>query len=200
MTPRITRVLAMAVPVAFLCSLGLAGPASAASCGASGSTTEVHAGDLRIYRLGGGVWVCSTLYGRHIRLSSHATRVNRYARPSRQTFAYAIAAGGPSGLFASRNLKTGALLRAHTAGGFTSVTVDRLVARADGAIAYIYSWIGDNTHDAGDNVEKVDKAGFHALDGDCVLCGNSIDTSFLRIVGSTVQWKDDSVIRTASFR
>jgi hypothetical protein len=126
--------------------------------------------------------------------------VDRYARPSRQTFAYAIADGGPSGLFASRNLRTGALLRAHTVSGFTSVTVDRLVALADGSIAYIYSWIGSNTHDAGDTVEKVERAGFHTLDGDCVLCGNSVDTSFLRIVGSTVQWKDDSMIRTAPFR
>ncbi len=182
------------------CSLVLAGNASAASCSANGSTTEVHKGDLRIYRLAHSVWVCSTLYGRHSRLANHATQVDRYVRPSRQTFAYAIADGGPTGLFGSRNLKTGALLRAHTVSALTSVTVDRLVALADGSIAYIYSWIGSNTHDAGDTVERVDRTGFAMLDGDCVLCGNTIDTSFLRVVGSKVQWKDNSMIRSARFR
>jgi hypothetical protein len=200
MRHRVTRVLAMAFPLVLLFSLGLAGEASAASCSASGSTTLAHHGDLRIYRLGPGVWVCSTFYGKHIRLSNHATHVSLYVRPSRRTFAYAIAEGGPTGLFGSRDLKTGALLHAHTPSAETAVTADRLVALADGSIAYIYSWVGANTHDAGDTVEKVDKHGFSTLDSDCVLCGNSIDTSLLRIVGGTVEWRDNSAIRTAPFR
>jgi hypothetical protein len=200
MRHRVSRVLAVAVPLVLLFSLASAGEASAASCSASGSTTLAHHGDLRIYRVGQGVWVCSTFFGKHIRLSAHATQVNLFVRPSRRTFAYAIAEGGPSGLFASRDLKTGALLHAHRPSAETAVTADRLVALGDGAIAYIYSWVGSNSHDAGDTVEKVDKHGFGTLDSDCVLCGNSIDTSFLRIVGGTVEWKDNSAIRTAPFR
>jgi hypothetical protein len=199
MTRRLTGV-ALAVSLALMTSFALATEASAASCRAPGSTTLVHQGDLRIYRLGNSVWVCSTLYGRRIRLAQHATRVKLWKRPSRRTFAYAIAEGGPTGIFGSRDVKTGALLRSHVASAQTSVTADRLVGKRDGSIAYIYSWIGSNTHDAGNTVEKVDQTGFHRLDSDCVLCGNLIDTSFLRVVGSTVKWKDNSVVHTALFR
>jgi hypothetical protein len=155
--------------------------------------TQVRSGDLRIYRLNQSVWVCSTRYGHRIRLAAHTTRVDLYTRPNVTTFAYAIAGGGPTGIFGSRNLKTGVLVRGHTVPAtYTSVISDRLVARSDGSIAYIYSWIGSNTHDAGN-------AGFKALDSDCVLCGNQIDTSFLRIVGNTVEWKDNSMVRSAPF-
>jgi hypothetical protein len=199
MTGRLTLV-ALAVSLALMISPALAARVSPASCGAPGSTTLVHRGDLRIYRQGSAVWVCSTLYGHRIRLAQHATQVSLWTRPSRRTFAYAVAEGGPRGVFGSRDLKTGALLRGHVASADTSVTADQLVARADGSIAYIYSWIGGDTHDADNTVQKVDRTGFRGLDGDCVLCGNMIDTSFLRVVGSTVEWKDNSTVHSASFR
>jgi hypothetical protein len=199
MTRRLTGI-ALAVWLALMVSPALAARVSAVSCAVPGSTTLVQRDDLRIYHLNSAVWVCSTLYGHRIRLAQHATQVNLWTRPSRRTFAYAIAEGGPTGIFGSRDLKTGALLRGHVASAQTSVTADRLVARRNGSIAYIYSWIGSNTHDAGNTVEKVDLTGFRRLDSDCVLCGNVINTSFLHVVGSTVEWEDDSMVHSASFR
>lgn len=196
MKSRLTGVVTLAV----LSSLALAGQASAASCGAVGSTTLVHQNDLRIYRLADSVWVCSTLYGRHIRLAHFETNVDQWRRPSRRTFAYAIAGGGEIGIFGANDLKTGALLHRHVTASFTQVTVDRLIARRDGSIAYIFSWIGSNTHDAGNKVQKADTTGFHVLDSDCVLCGNQIDTSFLKSVGNTVEWMDNSTVQTAPFQ
>jgi hypothetical protein len=192
--------LALAIPLGLIGSLAFSGQAHAASCAVKGSVTEVRKGDLRIYRVGHSQWVCSTLYGHRIRVARNAPRVDIYRGPGRQTFAYAIATGGPIGIFGSRNLKTGALLRGHkVAGRYISVTAHALVAKRDGSIAYIYSWIGSNTHDAGDTVEKVDKTGYHTLESACLLCGEDINESFLRIVGSTVRWKDGSVVRSAPF-
>jgi hypothetical protein len=200
MKRRVTGVLTLAVSLALLSSLVLASQASAASCAAAGSTTLVHQGDLRIYRLGNSVWVCSTFYGRHIRLARFETQVDRWRRPSRRTFAYAIAGGGEIGIFGASDLKTGVRLRRHVTASFTQVNVDRLVARRDGSIAYIFSWIGSNTHDAGNKVQKVDQTGFQGLDSDCVLCANQINTSFLKIVGSTVEWMDNSMTQSAPFQ
>jgi hypothetical protein len=189
---------ALAVWLSLMSFLAFAGQASAASCAVSGSTTQVVRGDLRIYRVGNSAWVCSTLFGRHIRLTQHRPHVDLWKRPSRRTFAYAFGNGVPTAIFGSRDLKTGAVLHHHFVNsGFNSVTADRLVARRDGSIAYIYSWIGSNTHDAGNTVEKVDTAGFHMLDGDCVLCSNQINTSFLRIVGNMVEWMDNSMTKSA---
>ena len=190
--------LALVIPLAVIAPLTFSGQALAASCAVKGSVTQVRKGDLRIYRLGQNVWVCSTLYGHRIRLARRATHVDLYRRPARKTFAYAIADGGLRGVFGSRNLKTGALLRGHVvAGTYISVSAHSLVAKRDGSIAYIYSWVGGNSKDQGHTVEKVDATGFHTLDYACLLCGDYIDPAFLRIVGSTVQWMDHSMLRSA---
>jgi hypothetical protein len=199
MKSRLTGIVTLAVSLVLLSSLALASQASAAPCGATGSTTLVHQSDLRIYRLGNSVWVCSTLYGRHIRLARFETKVDQWRRPSQRTFAYAIAGGGEIGIFGANDLKTGTLLHRHVTATFTQVSVDRLVARRDGSIAYIFSWIGSSTHDAGNKVQKADTTGFRGLDSDCVLCSNQIDTSFLKIVGNTVEWMDNSMVQSAPF-
>ena len=175
---------------------GLPGSASAASCAVPGSTTRTHVGDLRIYSKNNSVYVCSTRYGKRIHLESHATNVDLYARIGRRTFAYAIS---HAGIFGSRNLKTGALLHRHVVSVDTDESAEQLVVKGDGSIAYIYSWIGSNSHDAGNTVAKDDGTGHRDLDSDCVLCDNSIDTSYLHASGGTVQWKDNGMIQTAPF-
>jgi hypothetical protein len=194
--------LALGIPaVAVIGSLMFTGQAFAASCAASGSVTQVRNNDLRIYRVGNTVWVCSTRYGHRIRLAQNATYVFTWRRPSRQTFAYAIEKGGGTvGVFGSRNLKTGALLRGHMGPGpFGGVTVDELVARADGSIAYIYSSGPPGDHEYGQAVEKVDTAGWQQLDTACTACGTNISTTYLQIAGATVQWSNSGALRSAPF-
>jgi hypothetical protein len=207
----------------------LATPAFGASCAAPGSTTlgttttgstaPVRRHDLRIYRQGNAVWVCSTLYGHRIRLAKNVgpgaydygapPDVRKFAyglfrRPSTRTFAYAIADGGPRGVFGSRDLKTGALLRGHIVTDVNSVTVRNLVARPDGSIAYIYFASGAYY------VEKVDRTGFAALDStvcppgsDVIVCRGRIRAidpdGPLTISGPNVEWMDDGMIQTAPF-
>jgi hypothetical protein len=185
----------------------LATPAFGASCATPGSTTLVHTNDLRIYRQNHAVWVCSTLYGRRIRLARDARNVGLFRRPSRRTFAYAvIASGGQRGVFGSRDLKTGGLLRGHVDSDQNlQLTLHRLVATPDGSIAYIYDYLMAD-HFAGVSVQKVDRSGFSVLDDSgCVEvsgnpnCSKNIDTTFLTIAGGVVQWMDNSMIQSAPF-
>lgn len=103
---------ALAVPAALLASLAFAGHAVVALCAANGSVTINKKNDLRVYRVRNTVWVCSTLYGHRMRMAVNATQVSLWRRPSTQTFAYAVPKGN-GGVFGSRNLKSGALLRGH---------------------------------------------------------------------------------------
>jgi hypothetical protein len=103
--------------------------------------TIVKKNDLRVYRVRNTVWVCSTLYGHRMRMAVNTTQVSLWRRPSTQTFAYAVPKGN-GGVFGSRNLESGALLRGHmfTSGTFFGViTIGALLAGGDGSLAYTYS-------------------------------------------------------------
>jgi hypothetical protein len=207
------------LPASFVLSAALMfpGPALAASCAAQHSTTVLHKNDLRIYRQNHAVWVCSTLYGRRIRLAQnagpgmydvvpppgpHKFAYGLFRRPSTRTFAYAIADDSFRGVFGSRDLKTGALLRGHVVdtGGAQLLRAEQLVARPNGSIAYIYEADAPASIEDSWAIEKVDRAGFQGLDGSCELCANSVSETFLAISGPNLEWMDNSITRSVPFQ
>lgn len=170
-----------------------------ASCAVKGSKTLVSKKDLRIYRKGGAVYGCSKHFGKHVKLEGKTKSVDLYARAGKM-LAYATPSHGPEVAFGSVNLKAGVRVRHYVTSGYTEAEAEKLVVKKDGSIAFIYYWLGSNTHDAGDDVWKDDKTGSMLLDSDCVLCGNMIDTTFLQVQGNTVLWKDNGTIRSAPFK
>ena len=192
-----------------------------ASCASRPSRTLVR-GDLRIFwrspdpRRGYlTVYVCSTRYGRRIRLISarcapHCAAVGasmlrqvNYARAGR-AFAYFK----PPGTIVVYDLRTGGIKRRALlqTGGNLGI----FVVKGDGAIAWIQGVMPQlGVHETYNmypyGVFKDDKSGVQELDNDAWSCPPdgqpcatpSIDPSFLLLVGNTVEWKNSGTLKSA---
>ncbi len=81
--------------------------------------------------------------------------------------------------------------------------VTALVAKADGSIAYIYTYNDGKSHVGGTVVYKDDSRGTSELDSSWYDPGgqrsNSIDTGTLYVVGNTVHWIDSGTDMSAPF-
>lgn len=178
-----------------------------AACGPSADHTVAASARARVYSAEGNVYGCAV--GSHhsylLGASMHTIREGR-AGPiavAGRYAAYALTSFGVdtvSSLVIVRNLETGHKLRELAA--TTKVlpesfqTVDGIVVKSDGAVAWISGVTSVFAHgSAGLEVQRADSRGPAVL-----ASSSSIDPDSLHLSGSTLTWRDGSRTRTATLR
>lgn len=179
----------------------------AADCGPTAGRTLAASTLARVYALRANVYGCA-LGAHHSRLlgaAGHSVRQDRVGPTAvaGRDAGYGLTSFGVDTVTAEvivRNLGSGRQL--HVLPATTRVqpesfqTVDGVVVRADGAVAWISSVTSVFSHGAPlVQVQRADSRGHAVLDS-----APSIDARSLHLTGSTVSWKDGSRTHTATLR
>lgn len=181
--------------------------ASVAACGPRDGHTLAASRSARAYSLHGDVYGCAT-DGHHNYLLGAGSRSIRERRAGPIAVAGADAAYGLTSFGVDtvmtevvvRRLSDGRQLRALPATTKTLPesfqTVDAVVVKSDGAVAWISSVSSVITHGAATvEVLRADSRGETVLDS-----AGSIDPRSLRLSGSNLTWRDASKTRAATLR
>jgi hypothetical protein len=179
---------------------------SAGPCGPAGAHTLAASGVARVYSLGGQVYGCSGTTGKtvHLGRSSVCEGGDEIgpAAVAGELAAYGAAICGVDTGSASvvvRRLSDGKQLLSEPAttrplGPESYQWVDSVVAKSDGAIAWI--GVGNSIIGHGPLTVEVFRATAH---GRALLdSGESVDPRSLRLHGSKLTWKDDGAARSAT--
>ena len=189
-------------------SLGKApGGSAAASCGPARAKTLAVDQTARVYESGGNVYGCSTASRRSYRLGASARSIREgRAGPialAGTDVAYGYTVYGVDTVSAQvrvRDLATGKQLRSEPATTAPArvefrESVDSVVVRSDGAVA----WIGESgSVISGPTTTEVDRADARGLAK--VDSGSGIDVHSLRLHGATVTWRHGGRSRSASLK
>jgi hypothetical protein len=206
MLPRCGIIAVLIVLAACGSSSGKAsGGSAAASCGPAGAQTLAVDRTARVYQSGGNVYGCSTASKRSYRLGASARSIREgRAGPialAGTDVAYGYTQYGVDTVSAEvlvRDLSTGRQLRSEPATTAPArvefvQSVDSVVVKADGAVA----WIGESgsviSGPTNTEVDRADARGLSMLDS-----GSGIDLRSLRLHGVTVTWRHDGRTRSAS--
>jgi len=181
--------------------------AHAASCGAADGQTLAASRLARVYSLQGEVYGCAVGTHRSYRLGAGA-RTLRESRVGPIAVAGEDAAYGLTGFGVDtissevvvRNLASGQRIHRASASTFVAAesfqSVDSIVVRADGAVAWISQASSIISHQTPTfQVWRIDARGKSLLDS-----GSSIVSRSLRRSGSLVSWRSGSSTRTATLR
>jgi hypothetical protein len=186
---------------------GTAGGSAAAgrTCGPSAGETLARDSRARVYALSGSVYGC-TVSGRHAYRLGSAARTIREGRVGPVALAgidvafgltsYGVDTG--SAQVVVRRLSDGRQLHSDPAvSRFAAVeayqSVDAVVVKADGAVAWIAAEQSIVRHAGTTEVQKHDSRGRALLDQSA-----GIDTRSLRLHGSRLSWRDGGRTRTAT--
>ena len=187
-------------------SLGKApGGSAAASCGPAGAQTLAIDRQARVYQSGGNVYGCATASRRSYRLGASARSIREgRAGPvalAGTDVAYGYTVYGVDTVSAQvlvRDLASGKQLRSEPATTAPArvefvESVDSVVVKADGAVA----WIGRSgsvvSGPTNTEVDRADARGLAKLDS-----GSNIDVHSLRLHGATLSWRHRGSSRSAS--
>jgi hypothetical protein len=187
-------------------SAGRPGNSVGAVCGPQSARTLARDAVARVYTSAGNVYGCAARTKRSYRLgttgaSIAAARVEAI-RVAGRTAAYGVRTSGVDTGHTTvnvRRLTTGALLAQRSAtttiGVEGSQSIDSLVLKADGAVAWIATAhsIGPPTFVR--EVQKLDGRGFAVLDS-----GPDVAAASLTLRGSALSWKHRTTLRTATLR
>jgi hypothetical protein len=177
------------------------------SCDPSGAHTLAVDADARVYTLRTKVYGCANGGTRRYLLGSTGFCVNAHAvgavvRLAAAYVGYSVATCGVdngSTIVYARNLTDGVIAGQHaattTVGVESHQTVDSLVVRADGAVAWIATADSIGAPKLVRQVERVDSHGFGLLD-----TGIGIATNSLTLHGTLVSWTDHGTVHDAKLR
>jgi hypothetical protein len=196
------------VAVAILILTAACGSASAtasAQCGPSGAHTLAADSRARVYASGGGVYGCANSSGHSYLLAPNESRLGQ-RRVGKVALAgvdaaysettYGVDTG--SATVTVRRLDTGRTLRSLAAmtqpvGPEAFESVDSLVVKANGSVAWIVVASSIVRHSSQTEVNRADRRGEARLD-----TGPGIGSSSLRLRGSELSWSAGGATRTAT--
>jgi hypothetical protein len=173
----------------------------------AGSHTLHQDGNVRIYSLHGHAYACSSRYGRKVFLTGTAGVLNAYTQVKQTILAFAVESDGSiTETFASRNLKTGAVLHRTVDAcgtGYPCGPVYRMVTNSTGAFAWIiFTSVAENGftevwEDGAGGAKQLDHENPMGC-GDAPITGcDTIDTGYLRAASGKVFWKNQNGIQSA---
>lgn len=191
--------------VAVTAACGSAAATATAHCGPAGAKTLAIDSVARVYASGGSVYGCNDASGHRYRLGSTQRRPGQPAIGKVALAGVDVAYGATTfGVDTSgasvtvRRLDNGRTLRKLAAmtlpvGPESFQSVDSLVVKADGAVAWIASSSSIVSHEYQAQLSRADRRGETSLD-----TGSGIKTSSLRLQHSTLSWRDGGGAQTAT--
>ena len=183
---------------------GSAAATATGHCGPAGAKTLVIDSVARVYTSAGSVYGCSAS-GHRYRLGSSQRHPGQPAIGKAALAGVDVAYGATTfGVDTSgasvtvRRLDTGRTVRRKSAmngpvGPEAFQSVEGLVVKSDGAVAWIAQANSVVSHRSQIEVDRVDERGGATLD-----TGSGIDTSSLRLHGSRLSWRHSGAVRTAT--
>lgn len=196
------------VAAATLILTAACGPALAtasAQCGPSGAHTLAADSRARVYASGGSVYGCANSSGHSYLLAANQSRLGQ-PRVGKIALAGVDAAYSEtshgvdtaSATVTVRRLDTGRTLRSLAAttqpvGPESFQSVDSLVVKADGSVAWIVVAPSIVRHSSQIEVDRADRRGEATLD-----TGRGINSSSLRLNGSSLSWRDGGTLRSST--
>jgi hypothetical protein len=187
-------------------SAGRLAAVARAVCGPASARTLAGDAMARVYVAGGGAYGCVAGATRSHRLGSTGVSIGaariETVRVSGSIAAYGLRTSGVDTGYATvtlRRLTTGRVLAQHPATtrigveGFQSV--DSLVLKADGAVAWIATARSIGRPNFVRQIQRLDDRGLRVLD-----FGPQVDAASLVLHGSTLSWKHGTAVRTARLR
>jgi hypothetical protein len=177
------------------------------SCDPSGARTLAVDADARVYSLRKKVYGCANGATRRYVLGStgfcvNADAVGAVVRLAAAYVGYSVATCGIDNgttIVYLRRLSDGAITRQHgattTVGVESHQTVNSLVVRADGAVAWIATANSIGAPKLVRQVERLDSHGFALLDSGRGIAPNSLD-----LHGTLISWTDHGTVHDAKLR